>query len=167
MHPHWFFQEVVVPNIRAVEAQGDDVRAVVNAVLTLDALVGILYDHLRMLGSPEVADAGSDDVYRECLAQQCPGYSALRDAAAALKHGSLTHPRRGKPPRLIRTPDRIQTTEAVLGPFSIDDELGGHVAILCLEDGTDAVRVDDAIAATCRMLSPVLNILPGAASRPA
>lgn len=159
MHPRWFFAEVVTPNIHAVEARPDDMRAVVNAVLTLDALVGILHARLKALGRPEVAKR-SDEAYREQLGQECPGYAALRDTAATLKHGKLDHPRRNRPPRLIKTPDGIQSTELVVGLFGIDDEIGGHVAILCLEDGTDAVRVDDAIAATCRRLLPLLDSLP-------
>ncbi|GJD57651.1 hypothetical protein [Methylobacterium dankookense] len=89
MHPRWFFAEVVTPNIHAVEARADDMRAVVNAVLTLDALVGLLHAHLSALGRPEIAGL-SDEKYREQLGQECPGYAALRDTAATLKHGALT-----------------------------------------------------------------------------
>ncbi|MEN3238903.1 hypothetical protein PUR29_36320 [Methylobacterium ajmalii] len=159
MHPRQFFEEVVTPNIHAVEAQADDMRAVVNAVLTLDALVGLLHAHLDALGRPEVAGI-EDDEYRERLGEQCPGYAALRDAAATLKHGRLTRPRRKRPPRLIKTLDRIQSTELVLGEFGIGDEIGGGAAVLCLENGGDAVRVDDAIAETCRVLLPLLDSLP-------
>ncbi|MEE7441103.1 hypothetical protein [Methylobacterium oryzae] len=159
MHPRWFYDEVVTPNVYAQDARPDDMRAVVNAVLTLDALVGLLHSYLRLLDRPEVTGL-SDDDYRERLGQQCPGYAALRDAAATLKHGELTHPRKKRPPRLIRTTGSIQSTELVLELLRVDDEIGGHVAVLCLENGQDAVRVDDAIMATCRMLLPVLNNLP-------
>ncbi|TXN72827.1 hypothetical protein [Methylobacterium sp. WL6] len=120
--PLLFFETVVIPNIHAVEAAPDDMRLVVNAILTLDALVGILLEHLRAAGHPEVADLKGDEGFRDRLAGRCPGYAAIRDASAALKHGALTY---GKKARVIRMPDQIQSTENVLGLFANDDENGG------------------------------------------
>lgn len=165
MHPQWFFEEVVTANIRDLEARPDDMRAVINAVLTIDALVGLLHAHLTALGRPEVAHL-KDEQYREQLGRDCPGYAVLRDTAAALKHGKLDHRRKNRPDRLVRTPDRIQSTELVIDLFGIDDEIGGFGAILCLEPGPDAVRVDDAIAATCLMLLPLLDTLSNPKATP-
>lgn len=154
MKPSVFFEAVVRPNIEAVEDRPADLLAVVNAVLTLDALVGILFAHLRVVGHPAAASLKGDDAFRDQIADRCPGYAAIRDTAAALKHGRLD---RGKKARVIRTPDQIQTTENVLSLYEVDDEIGGHVAVLCLDGGIDGVRADDAMAATCQEILPLLG----------
>ncbi len=46
MHPRWFYDEVVTPNVYAQDARPDDMRAVVNAVLTLGRHP-IMLDHMR------------------------------------------------------------------------------------------------------------------------
>lgn len=166
MDARGFFEGIVAPNLQAMQGQPGDTRLVVNAVLTLDALVGILHVELCINRHPDIVDTPDDEEYRERLAARCPGYAAVRDTAASLKHGALTRQSKKRIPRVVRTPDSIQTMPAALGLLEVGDEIGGHVAMLCLVDGTDAVRADEALAATVRELQPLLQALidPAAAA---
>lgn len=159
MRPSRFFEEVVTPNLQAMNDRPGDVRLVINAILTIDALVGLLHVSLRDVDHPDTAGLPDDEDYRERLAVRCPGYAAVRDTAASLKHGVLTRQGKKRIPRVIRSPDSLQTMPAALGLLEVGDEIHGHVAMLCLVDGTDAVRADEALAATVRELRPLLREL--------
>ncbi len=52
MTPETFLYEVAQPNMAAALTDPDDIRAVVNAVLTLDALAGIIHATGVAAGDP-------------------------------------------------------------------------------------------------------------------
>jgi hypothetical protein len=103
MTPQQFFDEVAEPNARLAAADRGDLRLAVNAIMTLDALFGIL--HATLFDQGKMREA-SDDVWKDSLAEQNSDYRLLRDAAYALKHGNLN---RGKKVRLVRRPDQLFT----------------------------------------------------------
>lgn len=159
MKPRWFLDEIVVPNLEAMQDRPGDVRLVINAILVTDALVGILHAALREAGHPAASATPNDEDFRECLAERCPGYSAVRDTAASLKHGALTRHPKNRIPRVIRTPDGLQTMPAASGLLRGGDDIYGRVAMLCLVNGKDAVRADEALKATLRELRLILDVL--------
>src|SRR6476619_6144982 len=109
MTPHDFLDQVVRPNVHDALARPDDFQAISNAILTMDALVGITAWHLRDNGDPSVANLPDDVLdmkYRDTLAGSSSAYKALSDASASLKHGRLTRPK--TPPRVMT--DRKQMT---------------------------------------------------------
>ncbi len=59
MNPRVFLDEVVRPNMADALDAPDSLRAIVNAVLTLDALVGVLHAHMVEIGAPGVSAAGT------------------------------------------------------------------------------------------------------------
>jgi hypothetical protein len=77
-----------------------DLRQAINAIMTLDAFFGILHADLYAKGTLKES---RDDDWKEKLAQKNDDYRLLRDAAYALKHGELKHPK----PRLVRRPDQL------------------------------------------------------------
>ena len=81
----------------------------------------------------------------------------MRDTAASLKHGALTRQGKTRIARVVRTPGSLQAVPAVLGLLCVEDELDGLIAMLCLKIGTDAIRADEALAATVRELLPLLH----------
>ena len=61
MIPRRFMAEVAQPNMEdALRAPGG-IREVTNAVLSMDAFLGILFWHLHDIGDPAVAEFGDDD----------------------------------------------------------------------------------------------------------
>lgn len=87
--PRSFLEAIVRPNLKELQARDNDMRAAVNALLTIDALAGAIFYAAR----PSLSDR-DDTAYRERLARQAPYFELLRDAAKALKHGELV---RGNP----------------------------------------------------------------------
>jgi len=91
--PQQFLTEVVEPNVAECRQRPTDLRAVCNAAMTMDALLGIVWatNHPGQRG---------DEAYKESVAQSSACFRVVRDLAYALKHGELT----GTAPRLVRTP---------------------------------------------------------------
>ena len=61
MTPNEFHDEVAQPNMKHALRNPDDVRALVNAVLTLDALAGLVHAHGRAAGVPAMVKHDQDD----------------------------------------------------------------------------------------------------------
>jgi hypothetical protein len=97
-----YFDQVAGENAKQAIAQPGDLRLAINAIMTLDGFFGSAHVRLREAG---VVTEKSDDAWKETLARASKSYRVLRDAAYALKHGNLTHPK----PRLVRKSEHIQT----------------------------------------------------------
>jgi hypothetical protein len=98
-----YFEEVAGANAKAAMQNPGDRRLAINAIMTLDGFFGTLHTELFKLG--HVLDS-LDDKWKETLSRSCQHYRVLRDAAYALKHGTLDHPK----PRLVRRSDQILTS---------------------------------------------------------
>jgi hypothetical protein len=81
LEPSKFLNEVVVPNVDALGQDQGNLRLAANAILTLDALAGILHADLHKRG----LEQGDDRAFREKLASRHSEYRIVRDAAFALK----------------------------------------------------------------------------------
>ncbi len=150
MNPLIFLNEVALPNVADALDAPDSLRATVNAVLTLDALVGVLHAHMVEIGVPGVSAAWDDDtVFRGKLVKKEPAYEVLRDAAFALKHGGL----KSKERQVQRASD-IQDEDLCLDDFRVDDELGGSAI------ASPKGPLRDAIAATYALLKAEIDRLP-------
>jgi hypothetical protein len=99
MTPADFLNEIVIPNVAALSDNVGDLRLAVNAVLTLDALAGVIHADLCKRG----LEAPDDAAFRDTLAARHVEYGLVRDAAFALKHGEL----RGKKPRLVQRAEQV------------------------------------------------------------
>jgi hypothetical protein len=108
--PREFFEEVAGPNAHSASARPDDLRRAINAMMTLDAFVGILHAALYDAGRVTEKD---DAKWKEALAKQNPEYELLRDAAYALKHGQLD-PKRKR--RIIYRPQQFFTMPGAFQP---------------------------------------------------
>lgn len=93
MTPQQFLTEIVEPNVAECRRRPTDLRAACNAVMTVDALLGLVW------AASNPGQRG-DDAYKETVAQSSACFRVVRDLAYALKHGELT----GTLPRLVRTP---------------------------------------------------------------
>ena len=153
MTPAAFLAEAAHPNMVATFDRADDMRATVNAILTLDALVGIIHAHAEAAGRSEIMACKDDDHYREMLAGVSPSYRLLRDTAASLKHGELKRPRRGLA-RLLRTPEAMETETNTLEFFECDDEIGSDVILIGYDHNgvPGLVRAGRIVTDTYRML---------------
>src|SRR3954463_3459223 len=107
MTPSDALKDIVGPNIAALCADVGDLRLAVNAILSLDAMVGIIHADLKRRGK----ESGGDAAFRDRLARQHLEYSILRDAAFALKHGELEH----KKVRLVQRADQVKSYSAAWG----------------------------------------------------
>src|SRR3954466_9533510 len=132
MTPRQFLDEVVQPDVLAALKQPHSLKAVSNAILTMDALVGIAAWYLRDKNDPSVSGYPEDKVdtkYRSELANSSSAYKALSDAAASLKQGWLTRPVPN--PRVMTEPRQM-----TVAPNTIDymqagiDSLGGNLVYL-------------------------------------
>jgi hypothetical protein len=86
-----FFRVIVGPNLQEFYADEGNLRLAVNSILTLDALVGVLHqENCRKKGAGPNRE---DDKFREELAAESGAYRIVRDAAAAVKHGTLIGPK--------------------------------------------------------------------------
>jgi hypothetical protein len=91
MTPTDFLDNVVTRNVVHLGEARGSMRRAVNALLTLDAFARILFAHLESLGRSQWAD---DSKFREFLAEECPEFRIVRDAAFALKRGALANPKK-------------------------------------------------------------------------
>jgi hypothetical protein len=101
--PKEFFRVVVDPNLQEFYANEGDLRLGVNAILTLDALVGVLHQENRRKSG--VGPNDEDEKFREQVAAKSDAYRIVRDAAAAVKHGTLTRPKPQQPRVVLQVGD--------------------------------------------------------------
>jgi hypothetical protein len=160
MAPAEFLAEVAHPNMVEALTAPDDLRAIINAILALDALAGIIYAHGLAHGFPDIACYERDDAYREALAGISHSFRVLRDAAASIKHGQLSDPRKRGAARLLRSPKALQTKANGLGFFRVGDEAGGQVVVIEYDPGPGYLRASSAVADTYRMLRRVVERHP-------
>ncbi|MBR0733488.1 hypothetical protein JQ595_32555 [Bradyrhizobium japonicum] len=85
MTPADIFNNVAAPNVAAQGGDVGDIRLAVNAILSLDALMGVIHADRYRRG----LETGDDIVFRNKLAAQHFEIRLVRDAAFALKHGEL------------------------------------------------------------------------------
>lgn len=159
MTPANFLDEIAQPNMQAALERPDDLRAIVNAILALDALAGILHAAFVKAGIP-TATPDKDDEYRDALADLSPSFRVLRDAAACLKHGELSRKRKKR--RLVRASQALKAVPNGLGLFQCGDRIGAEVIVIETDPGPGYIRASDVIADSYRMLS---RVVAGGAAR--
>ena len=90
MTPRQFLDDVVRPNVFAALARPDSLQAVCNAILTMDALVGIIFSYLDAKSDPSVRHYKSDEPYKRDLVKDSDAFRLwptpqLRSSTAALQ----------------------------------------------------------------------------------
>ena len=155
MTPTEFHDDVAQPNMEHALRHPGDTRALINAVLTLDALAGFIYAHGHAAGVPLMQKHRRDDDFRDDLASISRSYRVLRDLAASLKHGALDPGR--KKPRLVRNGGAVQAVHNQLGLLQCGDSLDGMIAIIELDGGPGYVRASTVIADSYRMLKRMVD----------
>ena len=156
MTPIEFRDEVAQPNMEHALRHPGDVRALVNAVLTLDALAGLIHAHGHAAETPAMRKHDRDDNYRNDLAAVSRSYRVLRDLAASFKHGVL----KGTKPRLVRGGEAVRSVPNGLGMFQCGDSLGSNVAVIELDGGPGYVRASTVVADSYRMLKRIVDGQP-------
>ncbi|MDB5610499.1 MAG: hypothetical protein JWP25_7399 [Bradyrhizobium sp.] len=132
MTPHEFLNEVVEPNATDALQNPDSHRAVANAFLTMDALMGITFFYLVDRNDPRVAKhKGKDSAWKDEYAANSMYAEIFRDAAFALKHGRLT----GKTPRVVSDHKQIINEPNTLGNFMLGDALEGSLMFIEFRSG--------------------------------
>jgi hypothetical protein len=163
MTPHQFLAKVVQPNMEDALRHPGDLRFACNAILCMDALMGITYWHLDDLGDPRATKYRNaqqpDSAFRGDLiaSSNCAELSALRDASYTLKHGRLISTSQK---RVINSASQVAEAANGLGYFRTGtDELGGQLVYL---DTTTGARLAarDVIAGAYRFLKPYVDGLP-------
>lgn len=157
-----FLDEVVQPNMEMAMRAPGDLRLIVNAVLTVDALAGVLYSAMTQIRHPAVDGLKGDDEYRDRLADGCHEFRVLRDLAAAYKHGELTNPKR-KQPRLVRDPKNISAVVAGAGTMQLGIDRPGPPLLYIMLDDQPWLRASNAIGASYRLLCPLADEIMGRA----
>jgi hypothetical protein len=99
MTPREFLSEVVQPNMEDALQNPGDLRLACNAILCMDALMGITFWYLHALGDPRATKYRGpkpDSAFKGDLvaSSNCSELRALRDTSYSLKHGRLTRPNR-------------------------------------------------------------------------
>jgi hypothetical protein len=152
MTPAQFLNEIVTPNVTALSGDVGDLRLAVNAILTLDALAGVIHDDLYKRGLVTTDD---DVKYRETLASVYPEYRIVRDAAFALKHGEL---RFGKRPRLVRRADQVTSYSGAWDEAVWDRSAWDTPAVVWIEadDPGHSRRVDEVTQAVLAILQGMI-----------
>ncbi len=154
MTPDTFLVEVAQPNMqRALEEPGNP-AAIVNAILTLDALAGIIHAQVSAAGQTSIVPY-EDDRYRDELTRVSPSFQVLRDTAASIKHGELS-PKRKKV-RLVRGADAVKAIRNQCGLLQAGDSIGGNVIVIEFDPGPGYVRATSIIADTYRMLRRIVD----------
>ncbi|MFD9897482.1 hypothetical protein [Mesorhizobium sp. NPDC059025] len=144
MTPRQFLETVCKPNVKALAAAHDDFRLAVNAILSLDAVVGVLHARLKKAGA-RVEDEDRD--FRNVAATAIPKYELLRDAAFSLKHGTL----KGRA-RLVSNHQQVVLAGVPFGAFAFgQDTFGGKTIFIEKNDGTSE-RVADVATIVLREL---------------
>lgn len=150
MTPRQFLDSVCHPNVSAACGMHDDIRLAVNAILSLDAAVGILHAKLKTEGIAVVAD---DREFRKEVAKTNPKYELLRDTAFSLKHGTLE----GKIARLVSHHHQVAQAGVPFGSFTFgQDTFGGTTVFIEKNDGT-CERASDVAMIVLRELDQLLS----------
>lgn len=155
MSPETFLAEVAQPNMHTALEEPDDLRAIVNAILTLDALAGIIHSSGAAGSNPTMAAHKIDDLYRDALAGVSRSFQVLRDAAASIKHGELDPTR--KKVRLVRGSKALRTVPNGFGLFQCGDRIGSDVIVIEFDPGPGYVRASSVIADSYRMLKRIVE----------
>jgi hypothetical protein len=125
VRPTDFFKDIVTPNVDALGDDVGDLRLAVNAILSLDALAGIIHADLHSKGQ----ETNDDVAFRDRLAEQHLEYGIARDAAFALKHGEL----RNKKPRLVQRAGQVTSYSAVFDETVFDRSAFDTEAVIWIE----------------------------------
>lgn len=151
MDPRQYYEAVVRPNAEMLFESGSDLRHAINAILTIDALMGQLYHWLEIQGR---AVAPSDHVFRDQLGALYDKYALLRDTAFALKHGRLT----GRKARLVSSSEQVASRAITLGDgfFLGHDFLGGAAVFVEHDDGKSS-RAEFLVAEVVRFCDRQLS----------
>jgi hypothetical protein len=123
--PADFFKDIVAPNVDALGNDVGDLRHAVNAILSLDALAGIIHADLHSRGQ----ETNDDAAFRERFAEQHLEYGIVRDAAFALKHGELRH----RKPRLVQRADQVTSYSGAFGEAVWDRSAFDTEAVIWIE----------------------------------
>ncbi|MGV1859985.1 hypothetical protein [Rhizobium rhizogenes] len=136
MNPQEFFESVTRPNLKLAIENDEDYRLAVNAILSIDAAYGVLFEHLKDIGHPvlsEIPDSRrglQDNHFKEYIATRSHDFRIVRDAAFATKHGRLS----GPVTRLISSADSVRTNKLVCGLFSAGDRLGASAVYFVVNE---------------------------------
>lgn len=113
MTPLDFLDKVVTTNVVELGENRGSLRCAVNAILAIDAFVGILFQSLKSSGR---APCSTDIEFREMLAGESSDFRIVRDAAFSLKHGELV----GKVSRLVRMAEQVAERDGGFDPSDFD-----------------------------------------------
>jgi hypothetical protein len=152
--PQKFLAEVVHPNVVDALSNPGNVRAATNAILALDALVGIAFWYLKDRDHSSVRSMKRDEKLRDVLAAESENYRTLRDAAFSLKHGRLISSN-----RIVEDTAQFSTGSNMLGHFQVGDSLGGYLVYLKLSSGA-LVATRTIIGAAFAFLKDFVSDLP-------
>jgi hypothetical protein len=139
MTPPEFLFFIARPNALAAIKSVSDVRQTVNAILALDAFVGIL--HANILSRGVLIDQ-TEEAFRDQLAATNTSFQVLGDTAAAIKHGLVD---RDKKLRLVRRPDQIQKHAGKFDSGFLDSSVFDTDRIWIETGGMKAFRADTII----------------------
>jgi hypothetical protein len=152
--PKEFFRVIVDPNLQEFYANEGDLRLGVNSILTLDALVGVLHqENCRKTGAgPKDKVREEDEQFRDTLAASSDTYQIVRDAAAAVKHGILTRPKK----RMVLEVRDLADFGVGAGTMRVgEDRLGKTVVYVVLQVGR-ADRLSGVLRNGARYISELL-----------
>ena len=153
MTPREFLEEVAHPNMVQALEEPDSKLRIINAIMTLDALAGIIYTDGVAASDKYYCNFKGDDEFRDTLAGVSHSFKVLRDTAASIKHGEL----KSKKARLVRRAGSIQDRANGFGLFRVGDELGGEVVVIEYDPGPGYMRASSAVADTYRMLRRIVE----------
>jgi len=111
-------RDVAEPNVNEAMAKPGDLRSAVNAILSLDALVGQVHAALLVSGKTVTR---SDEAFRDEIGSKLLAYRIVKDVAAALKHGRLDRPKAQE--RLVRDATALRPGPARAGTMRAGDAL--------------------------------------------
>ncbi len=142
MHPKEFYEVVTKPNIAEAIGNEEDYRLAVNAILSVDAAYGVLFEHLKVIQDPIMQAVSveedepkelKDNHFKDYIARRSKEFKIIRDAAYATKHGRLSDRKSGA--RLVRSPGDVRSRKVVAGLFAAGDELGSSAVFVQSTDG--------------------------------
>lgn len=148
-----FLAQVVEPNSNDLSESPDDIRTAVNAILSADVFFGVVFEEKRNAGKSSYS---GDEKYRDAVAAKSECYRALRDTAAALKHGRLD---RGNKPRVVRSAAQTGTRETKWnddGKWNNEEVWADEAVIIEMDDGR-RVRADRLVKEVILIAQEELN----------
>ena len=136
MKPAEFFEAVTRLNLRQAIECDDDYRLAVNAILSVDAVYGVLFEHLKEINHPVLCEVickeqeMKDYHFKEYVATLSSEFRIVRDAAYATKHGRLS----GKAARVVGSAQDVRENKLVAGLLACGDPLGGSAIFIVVND---------------------------------